>query len=561
MWGLRAGLHNNINKISEPEAKLIENKFGALMDVGDQMEAYLLQNKALGKGAKETDQYRALEEQWFNNYDLINGIIRGDTSIDKAVAELGGIKTDGSITPANVVNVVKNLQSAIINGTDDVALDFNSDGNVDSADYDALRMVIGDRRNESAFDALMTQDSLNLSKLAMYSGLAKNTTNVNASNQAIYSQLENYYADQSEVNNYIATNTADSSFASAAEKQRFTELANQLDELNEAVEFDLRDKLFKNTPATINAELKAKADKASNEMLLLSLGLSKDDSAAVVASFAPGFKITEALDNEVETMVKLAVELKQENKINLEQFTSISKSIIEGVEIDSGISDSAKLKKLIEYMAIGANTNELATYIQLAGNNAPTEKLQLLDNYISQGALTDPIQENKFLGYLSTETNANIAKTYLDLVKGSDANKTAKLTALETLANANATNTLSDTQESTFLNYLNNSSNANIAESYRNLVETGASDNAYKTLDSIFRGSGSINEVVDSNDLELANKATSLALHWGVQISSASLLKNLANADFDGLNSILDSMVTLNSGSTRSNQTRDCCQS
>ena len=354
------------------------------MDVGDQMEAYLLQNKALGKGAKETDQYRALEEEWFNNYDLINGIIRGDTSIDRAVTALGGIKTDGSITQENVGKVVKNLQSAIINGTYNTTLDFNNDSNVDSADYDALRMVIGDRRNESAFDALMTQDSLNLSKLGMYSSLAKNTTWVNTNNnKSIYSQLENYYADQSEVNNYIATNTADSSFASEDEKKRFTELANQLDELNEAVEFDLRTKLFKNTQATINTALKEKADKASNEMVLLSLGLSKDDSAAVVASFASGFKITEALDSEVETMVQLAVELKQENRINPEQFTSISKSIIEGVEIDSGISDSAKLKKLIEYMA--------------------------------------------------TEANTDIAKTYLSLVTGNDANKTAKLAALETL--------------------------------------------------------------------------------------------------------------------------------
>jgi peptidoglycan hydrolase CwlO-like protein len=33
-------------------------------------------------------------------------------------------------------------------------------------------------------------------------------------------------------------------------------------------------------------------------------------------------------------------------------------------------------------------------------------------------------------------------------------------------------------------------------------------------------------------------------------------LKNLANADFDGLNPILDSMVALNSGSIKSNQTR-----
>jgi hypothetical protein len=475
MWGLRAGLYSNINKISEPEAKLIENKFGALMDVGDQMEAYLLQNKTLGKGAKETDQYRALEEQWFNNYDLINGIIRGDTSIDKAVTALGGIKADGSISQTKVEDVVKNLQSAIINATDDTALDFNRDGNVDSADYDALRMVIGDRRNESAFDALMTQDSLNLSKLGMYSSLAKNTTNVNANNKAIYSQLENYYADQSEVNNYIATNTASSSFASAAEQQRFTELANQLDELNEAVEFNLRDKLFKNTPATINAELKAKADKASNEMVLLSLGLSKDDSAAVAANFTPGFKITEALDKNVETVLQLMAELKKDNKIDLKQLITVSKLLIEDEEY---ITELAQFKKLGEYIAIGANTNEIKTYIKLAGNNAPQESLDLLDDYIRNGTdipLTDA-EENKFLDYLSNETNTDIAKTYLSLITGNDANKAGKLAALEALAANNATDKLDDTQEDVFLNYLTSEGNINIAQTYAGIINGNETD-------------------------------------------------------------------------------------
>ncbi|MFZ4085102.1 MAG: hypothetical protein ACOYK1_06155, partial [Vampirovibrionia bacterium] len=474
MWGLRSGLYYNINKISEPESKLIENKFGALMDVGDQMEAYLLQNRALGNGAKETDQYRALEEQWFNNYDLINGIIRGDTSIDRAVTALGGIKTDGSITQTKVEDVVKNLQSAIINGTDDVALDFNSDGNVDSADYDALRMVIGDRRNESAFDALMTQDSLNLSKLGMYSSLAKNTTNVNANNKSIYSQLENYYADQSEINNYIATNTADSSFASAAEKQRFTALANQLDELNEAVEFDLRTKLFKNTPATINTALKAKADQASNEMVLLSLGLSKDDSAAVAASFEPDFKITEALDNNVETVLQLMAELKKDNKIDLKQLITVSKLLIEDEEYTTEL---AQFKKLGEYLAIGANTNEIKTYIKLAGNNASQESLDLLNNYIRNGALADPIQENKFLDYLANEANTDIAKTYLSLIKGTDANKTAKLAVLETLAANNATDKLNDTQEDVFLNYLTAEGNVNIAQTYASILNGNEADN------------------------------------------------------------------------------------
>ncbi|MFM7458211.1 MAG: hypothetical protein ACKO3R_06080 [bacterium] len=501
MWGLRAGLFNNIKTISEPEVKLIENKFGDLMDIGDQMEAYLLQNKALGTGARETDQYRALEEQWFNNYDLINGIIRGDRSIDKAVAALGGIKTDGSITQANVGNLVRNLQSSIINGTDDVALDFNSDGNVDSADYDALRMVIGDRRNESAFDALMTQDSLNLSKLAMYSGLAKNTTNVNASNQAIYSQLENYYADQSEINNYIATNTADSSFASVAEKQRFTELANQLDELNEAVEFDLRTKLFKNTPATINATLKAKADKASNEMVLLSLGLTKEDSAAVAATL--GSKITEALDEETETMVRLAAELKKENKISQEQLTAISKSIIEGVAIDPNINDSAKLKKLIEYMAIGANSNELTAYINLAGNNAPTEKLNLLDNYIKGAGLPNSNDENKFLSYLINETNIDIAKTYRDLVEGNDPNKATKLSVLEDLAANNETDKLNDTQEDVFLDLLKTEGNIKIAQTYSDILngnETDAVKNAKIALITTLAANNATDQLSDTQE-------------------------------------------------------------
>jgi hypothetical protein len=310
----------------------------------------------------------------------------------------------------------------------------------------------------------------------MYSGLAKNTTNVNANNKSIYSQLENYYADQSEVNNYIATNTADSSFASAAEQQRFTELANQLDELNEAVEFDLRDKLFKNSPATINTELKAKADKASNEMVLLSLGLSKDDSAAIAAGLKPGFKITEALDQNVEVILQLVAELKEDNKIDLKQLISISKLLIEDDDIDIG--ELAQFKKLAEYIAIGANTNELKTYIKLAGNNAPQESLDLLDDYIRNGTdipLTDA-EENKFLDYLSNETNTDIGKTYLSLVTGNDANKAGKLAALEALAANNATDKLDDTQEDVFLNYLTSEGNINIAQTYAGILNGNETD-------------------------------------------------------------------------------------
>ena len=497
MWGLRAGLYENINKISLPEAKLIENKFGALMDVGDQMEAYLLQNKALGNGAKETDQYRALEEQWFNNYDLINGIIRGDTSIDKAVAALGGIKADGSITQASVASVVKNLQSAIINGSDDTTLDFNSDGNVDSADYDALRMVIGDRRNESAFDALMTQDSLNLSKLAVYSGLAKNTTNVNAPDKAIYSQLENYYADQSEVNNYIATNSADSSFASAAEKQRFTELANQLDELNEAVEFDLRSKLNTSTPATINTELKAKADKASNEMVLLSLGLSKDDSAVIAAGFKPGFKITEALNDTTEMIVQFVGKLKEQGKIDSAKLVAISTLIIEENPDDLSNSEAlAGLGVLSEYIAIGANENELASYMKLVISDAPKDSLNLIDDYIRHG------EKYKF----------------------------------------------STAQEDTFLEYLSESKNANIAKTYVNFIKEGANAGKLTTLNDIFEGSGSTIRVLKQEDLRFKESLDTLKNSYGVRSPSyySQIVDNFSNANPDSVNEILAATIKLN---------------
>ncbi|MEB3316329.1 MAG: hypothetical protein VKK32_08980 [Candidatus Melainabacteria bacterium] len=494
MWGLRAGLYENINKISEPESKLIENKFGALMDVGDQMEAYLLQNKALGADAKETDEYRALEEQWFNNYDLINGIIRGDTSIDKAVTALGGIKADGSIAQANIEDVVQDLQSAIINGTDDTALDFNSDGNVDSADYDALRMVIGDRRNESAFDALMTQDSLNLSKLAMYSGLAKNTTNVNAHDQAIYSQLENYYADQSEVNNYIATNSADSSFASEAEKQRFIELANQLDELNEAVEFDLRSKLNTNTPATINAELKAKADKASNEMVLLSLGLSKDDSAAIAAAFKPGFKITEALNDTTEMIVQFVDKLKEQGRIDSAELIAISTLIIEENPDDLSNSEAlAGLGVLSEYVAIGANENELASYMKLVISDAPQDSLNLIDDYIRHG------EKYQF----------------------------------------------SAAQEDTFLEYLSESKNANIAKTYVNFIKEGANAGKLTTLNDIFEGSGSTIRVLKQEDLRFKESLDTLKTFRVDFFYYSKVVDNFSSINPDTLNEILETGLEL----------------
>jgi hypothetical protein len=169
-------------------------------------------------------------------------------------------------------------------------------------------------------------------------------------------------------------------------------------------------------------------------------------------------------------MVRLAAELRKENEITQEQLAAISKSIIEGLDIDPNINDSAKLKKLIEYMAIGANTNELATYVQLAGNNAPTEKLDLLDNYIKGAGLPNSGDENKFLDYLANETNTDIAKTYLSLVTGNDANKAAKLTALATLAENNEADKLDDTQEDVFLNYLTAEENVNVATAYASIL-------------------------------------------------------------------------------------------
>jgi hypothetical protein len=138
--------------------------------------------------------------------------------------------------------------------------------------------------------------------------------------------------------------------------------------------------------------------------------------------------------------------------------------------------------KLAEYTALGANANELKTYMKLAGSNASQESLDLLDDYIRNGTdipLTDT-EENKFLNYLSNETNTDIAETYLTLVTGNDPNKTAKLAALEALAVNNATDKLNDTQEDVFLNYLTAEGNINIAQTYADILN-GNETNAIKT--------------------------------------------------------------------------------
>lgn len=520
MWGLRSALYQNINKITAPESALITKKFGSLMDIGDQMEKYLLDNKALGPKAKETDEYRALEEKWYNNYDLINGIIRGDESIDRAVAALGGISAGGAVSSSKTEDVMKRLQTAIINNTDDAALDFNHDGNVDSADYKVLRMVVGDRRTTSAFDAVMTQDSLNLGKVSMYSTLAKNTTNVNAHDKAIYTQLNSYFQAQSDVNNYMATNLTDSSFASDIEKQKFMDLANQVDELNEAVEFKLREKLNTTDVAVIDPDLKAKATKASNEMVLLSLGFSVEKSEELIAKFPPDFKITEALTDSTEKIVSFLKAVESSGSITTDKLATTLVSLIrenpDNIEDsqtlrDMGVS-SGQVTTLLSYIDLGADHKVINAYMNMVVNGAPADKFAALDNYVKNSAsyhFTDA-QEDKFLVYLAQSDDAEIATTYATLVKNNATQQQFDMLDRDFVKQDFG---LSETEDDMLFKYLTTPGTAKFAETFIAIAESDDPKKSEKLakLDELFgkRASLTTAQKTDFFEYLTANSATS----------------------------------------------------
>jgi hypothetical protein len=100
------------------------------------------------------------------------------------------------------------------------------------------------------------------------------------------------------------------------------------------------------------------------------------------------------------------------------------------------------------------------------------------------------------------------------------------------------------------LTYLGGSANSNIARSYINFIQNGATDKDYMILDDIFRNSGSIGTVLTSNDLRFGNKLLSLQYDRALAIEPEQVWRNLGNNNIDDINTIVDNIViNLNSNS------------
>lgn len=316
MWGLRSALYKDVNsnefrggesKMTDKDAKFIEKQFHEMMDLGDQMEAYLYNNgDLLHADAKNTDKYREMEEKWFLKMESMMAVIQDDETTNNVIDAVGGINADGSLNAAAVDTMLTNFHENYGKEGDDLAMDFNSDGVVDSEDYDAAMKIVGDKRHDSVFDAVLVNDAMNLGKTAMYSSLSKGS-NVSDNDKLLYESLELFFSEQSEANATMISNIQKYGFDSTEEEQRFIQLANKLDQANEAVELKLRESISTDDEVTLNAELKKEAVRISNEMMILSLGFSVEDSDELATLLLGNNKLTdEVTDSSIELISKIS---------------------------------------------------------------------------------------------------------------------------------------------------------------------------------------------------------------------------------------------------------------
>lgn len=492
---LRSLLARNLNNLSVPESLLAQNRFNKLMQIGDSIETYFQDPTivALGADAKNQDKFRDLRDQWFNQYNLIAGLISGDTVVNKVITALGGINGTGSFNPSNINSLVSTFQSTIRSGADPATLDFNSDGSVDSADYRELLRVLGDRRNESAFDALMTQEIFNLDKLDMSAALMSNTTNLSPTDRAIHNSIYSLYEGQSEVNNYVVRKLNGSNFANPIAETEF----NNLDEKNERIERELKGSLGTATFLPASSSSITDANRASNNIVLLALGFTKDDARDISDRLRPDFRLTEALNGSAETILGTLRSLKSNNEIDINELAAMVQVVLDK-NPDSTTLSTAQVNKIKEYAARpGDLSAELATYMSLVVDSAPSAKFTSLDNYIK----------------------------------------------------ASPPYNLSSSQEATYLKYLNDSSNEKIADSYLGFYRATppATSANFATLHSIFEGSDnkSIRDLLSINDLKFEDTLVTLRHPSGLNVSSfrATILDKFQNVEIDHLNAFLDKLV------------------
>jgi hypothetical protein len=201
--------------------------------------------------------------------------------------------------------------------------------------------------------------------------------------------------------------------------------------------------------------------------------------------------------------------------------------------------------KFLEYLVTPAVTPRIATaYLQLVENQADTKKFDLLDK-LARGEYTmNASQQDTFVNFLLNSQNSKLAETYAGIIQ--NGGNQASTRFLEDYAAGRLNVTLNPAQENKMLEYLGGSANPNIAKSYLNLIQEGASARMLGILDDIFEGSGSLNQEVSTEDLRFADNLDVLRTQFNVVTDTSDVLENLSIANIDNLNQVVDRMLANN---------------
>jgi len=202
--------------------------------------------------------------------------------------------------------------------------------------------------------------------------------------------------------------------------------------------------------------------------------------------------------------------------------------------------------KFLEYVSNPAAPGVAQTYLTLIENEASPEKFELLDN-LARGEYTlNASQRETFFNFLVSFDNPRLAETYVGIIE--NGGNAASVQYLEDYATGELEldEPLTAAQEDQMLNYLGGSTNPNIAKSYVNLIQEGASERKLEILDDIFEGSGSLSQEVDAEDLRFADNLDLLRTQFNVSADTSEVLENLSIANIDKLNQVVDRMLANN---------------
>ncbi|MBU6197212.1 MAG: DUF1521 domain-containing protein, partial [Cyanobacteria bacterium REEB446] len=158
------------------------------------------------------------------------------------------------------------------------------------------------------------------------------------------------------------------------------------------------------------------------------------------------------------------------------------------------------------YFKAGANTKELKAFSNMILSGSSAEKLNVLNDYIRNGAeipLTDD-QESKFLNYLITPATSGTAKAYLALIKNNASSE--KFELLDKVAKGEFN--LNASQQDIFYNFLTKSDDTRLARTYAEMIQKGAGQDSIKYLEDYAKGNYKLDKTQENKFLGyLTNEA------------------------------------------------------